>query len=335
MRGRRIARRTLVAGGGAFLAARGAYAAGYDPSYPGPVSRAADHAFDVEVHDTARGRRIPVYIRHQARRGRMPVVLFSHGLGGTRNGSDYLMRHWVARGYVAVFLQHPGSDEAVWRDVPPGRRREALTEAASIGNAIARMQDVVAVLDALQKWQTARDPGLPGDRLDLTRIGMSGHSFGALTTQAVSGQAVPPIIPGTWPDRRIRAALLMSPSPPAAVPVQEAFAGVAIPWLIMTGTHDASPISAVTAQDRLAVFAALPPGGKYELVLNGAEHSAFGERPLPLDRLPRNPNHPRAILAISAAFWDAHLAGNPEARAWLDGDGPRGVLEPGDRWQRK
>jgi predicted dienelactone hydrolase len=265
----------------------------------------------------------------------MPVVLFSHGLGGSRNGSDYLMRHWVARGYVTVFLQHPGSDEAVWRNVPPARRREALTEAASVGNYIARMQDVAAVLDALEAWEASRDRDLPGERLDLTRIGMAGHSFGALTTQAVAGQAIPAALPGTWPDPRIRAALLMSPTAPAAMPAQKAFASVAIPWLIMTGTHDASPINATTAQDRLAVFAALPPGSKYELVLDGAEHSVFGERALPVDRLPRNPNHPRAILAISAAFWDAHLAGRDDARAWLDGDGPRTVLDRSDRWQRK
>lgn len=335
MCGYRITRRTLVAGGGAFLAARSAYASDYNPAYPGPVSRAADQVYDLVVNDTARGRRIPVLIRHQSRRTPMPVVMFSHGLGGTRDGSDYLMRHWVARGYVAVFLQHPGSDEAVWRDVPPARRREALTEAASIGNAIARMQDVVVVLDALSTWQASRDRDLPGDRLDLSRIGMSGHSFGAVTTQAVAGQRVPSAIPGTWPDPRIRAALLMSPSPPRAMPAAEAFAGVAVPWLIMTGTHDAAPIGGTTPQDRLAVFQALPPGNKYELVLDRAEHSAFGERALPIDHLPRNPNHPRAILAISAAFWDAHLAGREDARAWLDGDGPRAVLEPGDRWQRK
>jgi predicted dienelactone hydrolase len=335
MRGHSVTRRTLVAGGGIVLAARSAFASDYNPAARGSVSRAADIVLDVVVNDAARGRHIPVLIRLQSRRERMPIVLFSHGLGGSRHGSEYLMRHWVNRGYVTVFLQHPGSDEALWRDVPPARRWEALAEAASVGNAIARIQDVAAVLDALTAWQTSRDRDYPGDRLDLTRIGMSGHSFGAITTQAVAGQTVPKGVPGTWPDPRIRAALLMSPSVPPLMPVSQAFANVAIPWLIMTGTHDTSPINPTSAEGRLAVFQALPPGSKYELVLNGAEHSAFGERALPFDLLPRNPNHPRAILAISAAFWDAHLAGRADARAWLDGDGPRSVLEPGDRWQRK
>ena len=41
------------------------------------------------------------------------------------------------------------------------------------------------------------------------------------------------------------------------------------------------------------------------------------------------------ILALSTAFWDAYLKGDAEAKAWLSGDGPRGVMEAGDRWQRK
>jgi hypothetical protein len=41
------------------------------------------------------------------------------------------------------------------------------------------------------------------------------------------------------------------------------------------------------------------------------------------------------ILALSTAFWDASLKGDTEARAWLDGDGPRSVLDEKDKWQRK
>ncbi|TVS18351.1 MAG: hypothetical protein EA424_11050 [Planctomycetaceae bacterium] len=44
------------------------------------------------------------------------------------------------------------------------------------------------VLDRLAEWNAAADHALAG-RLDLHRVGMSGHSFGAQTTQAVSGQS--------------------------------------------------------------------------------------------------------------------------------------------------
>lgn len=327
-----LTRRYLLAGGPGLLAARSASAADYDPTVMGPQSAAADHRYDRVVRDESRQRDIPVLIRHSARRMRMPVVLFSHGLGGNRQGPDYLQRWWTARGYVTVFLQHAGSDDAVWRDVPPAERMGALRQAATAGQLYQRMRDVVAVLDALALWQAARMPRPLDERMDLGRIGLAGHSFGALTTQAVSGQRLPPAVPGAWPDPRIKAALVLSPSVPAGG-AAEAFGQVAIPWMLMTGTHDGSPIG--PAPDRLGVYPALPPGRKYQLVLDQAEHSAFGDAALPGDRLPRDPRHHRAVKALSAAFWDSTLGGNAAAAAWLDGDGPAGVLAPQDRWARK
>ena len=79
-----------------------------------------------------------------------PVVLFSHGLGGTRNGNRFLGEHWAARGYVAVFLQHPGSDDWVWRDKPLPQRMPAMNSAASLDNFLLRVQDVTAVLNQLE-----------------------------------------------------------------------------------------------------------------------------------------------------------------------------------------
>ena len=162
---------------------------------------------------------------------------------------------------------------------------------------------------------------------------MSGHSFGALTTQAVSGQHFP--IGERATDARIKAATIMSPSSPRRGDPKEAFEAVGIPWLLMTGTKDVAIIGDADLASRLSVFPALPPGGKYELVLHNAEHSAFTDRSLPGDTEKRNPNHHRAILALSTAFWDAWLGEDAAARAWLDGDGPRSVLEKNDRWQRK
>jgi predicted dienelactone hydrolase len=166
-------------------------------------------------------------------------------------------------------------------------------------------------------------------------MGMSGHSFGAVTTQAVSGQK---FLGGaaSFTDARIRAAIAFSPSGPRlGGDPQQAFGSVKIPWMLMTGTKDVAPIGNADVPSRLSVFPALPAGGKYELVLDKAEHSAFSDRALPGDTERRNPNHHRAILALSTAFWDAWLRQDKAARAWLDGDGPRSVLEKDDRWQRK
>lgn len=317
------------------LLSAGVIAAGeaYDPmklsgeKAPAPV--------DLTVADSARDREIPirVYLPADAK-APAPVVLFSHGLGGSREGNGYLGRHWAGRGYVVVFLQHPGSDSSVWRDKPLSERMSSLKGAADASNLILRVKDVPAVLDQLARWNKEESHALHG-RLDLEKVGMSGHSFGAVTTQSVSGQSLPR---GNQPftDPRIKAALAMSPSPSRrGGDPKLAFGKVAIPWMLMTGTEDDSPIGDTSPQDRLAVYPALPAGGKYELVLDGAEHSAFSERGLPGDRKSRNPNHHRAILALSTAFWDAWLRGDAAAKAWLDGEGAKSVLEKKDGWQRK
>jgi predicted dienelactone hydrolase len=287
---------------------------------------------DLTVHDTERERDIPLRVYLPASRVAAPVVLFSHGLGGSREGSSFLGRHWAARGYVAVFLQHPGSDVSVWQDKPADERMRDLRRAANLRNFKLRVEDVKAVLDQLGRWNGASAHVLRG-RLDLAHVGMSGHSFGAVTTQAVSGETYA-LAGQRFTDPRVDAAILFSPSSPKHGSPADAFAGVKIPWLLMTGTLDQAPIGD-TVPERLAVYPALPPGDKYELVLDGARHSAFTDRPLPGDEGTRNPNHHRAIVAISTAFWDAYLKGDREARAWLDGDGPRQVLQPPDRWQRK
>lgn len=315
----------------ALLTCTVAHGAVYDPlSVP---SQGAASTLDLTVDDPERQRDIPIRIYLPQARQPGPLVLFSHGLGGSREGNGYLGEHWAARGYVSVFLQHPGSDTAVWKDEEPGRRMQAMREAASAQNFLLRARDVTAVLDQLDQWNTTEGHALAG-LLDLRKVGMSGHSFGAVTTQALSGQTTARG-DARLTDARIAAAVIMSPSTPKRIKPDAAFGKVSLPWMLMTGTKDVASIGGADMTSRLAVFPALPPGGKYELVLFAAEHSAFTDRALPGDTAPRNPNHHRAILALSTAFWDTYLLGSAPARQWLDGDGPRSVLDEQDEWQRK
>jgi predicted dienelactone hydrolase len=235
-------------------------------------------------------------------------------------------------------LQHPGSDESIWKDQLPADRIAAMRKAANSQNFQARVKDVPAVINQLEKWNIESGHAL-SSRMNLSQLGMSGHSFGAVTTQAVSGQSFP-LVGANFTDRRIKAAVIFSPSQPNAGDTSKAFADVKIPWLLMTGTKDianlgGSPIGVSDMQARYAVYPALAAGNKYELVLDGAEHSVFTDRPLPGESAQRNPKHHPIILALSTAFWDAYLCGDDEAKAWLDGDGPRLILDTNDKWQRK
>jgi predicted dienelactone hydrolase len=287
--------------------------------------------FDFTVHDAARNRDIPIRVYLPATTNAVPVVVFSPGLGGSRVGSAFLGEHWAARGYVAIFLQHPGSDDALWKGKPLRERMEAMRQAATLENFLLRVQDVPAVLDQLERWN--RDNTNPrAGRLDLKHIGMSGHSFGAVTTQAVAGESF--AVGGQkYMDPRIKAAIVFSPSAPRDGNVSRAFGAVKLPWMLMTGTKDLAPIGNVDMQSRLAVYPALQGAPKYELVLHNAEHSVFIEGPLPGDHEPRNPNHHRVILSLSTAFWDAYLRGDSAALAWLAGSGPRTIMEAEDQWQ--
>jgi len=309
----------------------------YNPSSTDQVGKIK--TIDLNVVDTGRNRDVPIRIYVQEKQiaapnsGPTPIVIFSHGLGGSRNGSAYLGKHWAAHGYVTVFLQHPGSDESVWKDQRLANRMAAMREAASAKNLMLRLQDVPAVIDQLEIWNNEANHVLEG-RMDMRKIGMSGHSFGGQTTQGVCGQSFP-VVGQRMTDKRIAAAIVMSPSTQERGSITQAFGSVSIPWLLMTGTHDTAAIGGQTVESRRKVFPALPDGDKFELVLHGAEHSVFTDRPLPGESGKRNPNHHGVILALSTAFWDAYLKDMADAKTWLTGDGAQRMLEPEDEWNKK
>jgi predicted dienelactone hydrolase len=281
------------------------------------------------VHDAKRTRDLPLRVYLPASPKPAPVILFSHGLGGSCDNNPYLGNHWAKRGYLVVFVQHPGSDENVWMDAPVLQRMSAMKKAASFDNFLARTGDIPAVIDALTKWNMEEAHPLKG-RLDPARLGMSGHSFGANTTQAVSGQSYA----GqrvSFVEPRIDASVMMSPGPPAIGDPAAAFSSIRIPCLLMTGTRDDSPIGNMTATDRLKVFPHLQKAAAWQVVFDEATHMAFGERDLK-GNAPREPRYHRAILALSTAFWDAELRGDRNAKAWLRGKGAKSVLGPKDEW---
>lgn len=286
-----------------------------------------------EFRDAQRNRELPLRAYLPADEAPQPVVLFSHGLGGSRDNNQYLGKHLATRGYVAIFLQHPGSDEAVWKGKRVGKIMAAMRQAANGQNLKLRCEDVAVVVSQLKHWNADGEHALHG-RMQPDRVGVSGHSFGAHTVQAVLGQAFP-LVGTPFKTTGLRAGIAYSPSAPARGDPGRAFRKIDKPLMLMTGTKDDSPIGSQTPDSRLKVFPALPKSiARYELVLDGAQHLAFSDRKT--NRLlssRRNPNHHRVILALSTAFWDAHLRDDAEARAWLHGSGPRELMESGDRWR--
>ena len=314
-----------------FILASSAQAGDYNPLES--TQNVTTEAFTLV--DTSRNREIPVRYYLPELAGPRPVVLFSHGLGGSRDNNGYIGKHLAGRGYVCVFMQHPGSDESVWRGQRPAEIMEVMQKAANFENLKLRCEDVRAVVTALSSWnQTAGHP-LEG-RVDVTRIGMSGHSFGAQTTQGVLGQSMP-LLGQKFSIPEIRAGVAYSPSIPLRGNEDNAFSKMDRPMMLMTGTEDDSRVGGQTPESRRKVYPALPSTiDRYELVLNGGQHSAFSEREVRLRAAgggAKNPNHHRVILALTTAFWDAYLQDDAAAKAWLQGNGPRQIMEKADLWQ--
>ena len=293
----------------------------------------SEHFFE-PVDGKRADRIVPVKIYLTVGEEPKPVVLFSHGLGGSRDGNPYLGRHWAEAGYVCVFMQHAGSDRDVWKSVPLAERMTALKKAASARSTRDRFADVSFVIDQLEKWNADPEHALSG-KLDLDHIGMSGHSFGAVTTMGVAGRKFP--VPGDVRDERLDAFLPMSPNLGKGLSAEEAFGHLSVPILCMTGTLDGSPLEpALDPLIRQQVYAALQPGDKYQLVFEGAQHSAFGDGEGRRGKQ-RNPDHHPVILAISTRFWDAYLKKNEAARQWLQSEKPRKEtpMAEADVWQWK
>jgi predicted dienelactone hydrolase len=281
--------------------------------------------------DAARGRDIPVLIRLPEGAGPHPVVLLSHGLGGSREGLGYLGRACAQAGFLAIHLQHPGSDEAVWRGA---EGRMALAAAAlDATQALARLQDgIFAVAEAIRRGALPGDP-LAG-RVDAARIAIAGHSYGAWTVQHLLGQRIPGGDRGlALPEPRLRAGIALSPSPPRGLPPRIAFARVATPMLHVTGTADHGFVEGATPADREIPFRAIESAPQALLVLAGAPHAAFADEAAAGPRWADPTFHARTAGA-ALAFLRLALLGDAASRAALRAGLP-GLLEDGDRLETK
>jgi predicted dienelactone hydrolase len=294
----------------------------------GAPSRVCDGALPDPGHPE---RPVPVRVRLPSGTGPYPVILFSHGLGGSVEAGTRWATAWAEAGFAVVHIQHPGSDASLWRGLKGQDALAALRKGMDAKQFIARVEDVKHVLDAVGTPVAIGECSL--SELDRARIGIAGHSFGAQTVQALAGQQFrTPAGLISVGDPRIRAAIAFSPAPARAEPDASAFGRITMPFLSVTGTRDEVPgISDVSPQDRTRPFQAMPPGQKYLLILDGADHMVFsgGEQRRPAT--PTDRRIERVVTEASLAFWKATL----DARPINVTVASPAALGPKDRWMVK
>ncbi len=145
-------------------------------------------SINLTLHDAARNRDVPLKIYYPQTTGpnRFPILIFSHGAGGSKDGYAYLSRYWAANGYVVLNPTHLGSDKSLLKPGRPFYNLRAMRQMVNVkANLVNRPKDITFLLDSLPQLED-RVPALKG-RMDPTRVGMGGHSFGAYTCMAVAG----------------------------------------------------------------------------------------------------------------------------------------------------
>ncbi|WP_426955424.1 alpha/beta hydrolase family protein [Muricoccus radiodurans] len=246
--------------------------------------------------------------------GPAPVVILSHGLGGSREGLSYLGTALAEAGYMAIHLQHIGSDDSLWRG--NGDRIALAAAALDVQGAVNRLLDAKFALSNLPP------------RADASRAAIAGHSYGAWTVQHMLGERLPGGDRGLGlPDARLKVGVALSPIPARGLPPRLAYGGIAAPLLHITGTEDHGFIEGVQAPMRRQPFEqATNPGAL--AVLRGAVHASFADEREAGGRYADSTYHARAA-ALSVAFLDGVLRGDAAALGRLRGGAP-GLVAQGD-----
>ena len=292
---RRFGAMVLAAAAGGWLTTREAEAL--------PASEEA-RVIDFEWVDPSRDRAVPARLYWPAastRKGPVPLIVFSHGLGGSRKGYSYLGEGWSARGTASLHIQHVGSDETLWQGNPL-LLLDRLDSAADEREAIERTRDVRFGLDCLLDRT-----GPFHAAVDRKRIVAAGHSFGANTTLILTGAQV--VREGKlvgYRDPRFTASIVIS-APPfyGETDLAAVLASVDVPTIHVTTTEDTIRIPGrfSPVQDRIDVFNAVPTALKALVVFQGGSHSVFTDRSL-RNGGPLNPLAKRATMEVGLAFLD-------------------------------
>lgn len=262
-----------------------------------------------DLYDETRNRSVPTSVYYPEEGGNYPIVIVSHGTGGDRNGLISHVEELVRNGYVVIVPEHVGSNKA--------RLWELMGEGYSIWDAIKvmigdktewvnRPKDISFVIDKAYEWNSS-DPDLKG-KMDLSKIGVMGHSFGGYTVMVVLGALVN--LSGEmvgFADERIDAGLAISPPGPDGNPLLDHINNF---FTMDSWKNITKPVSIHVEDDNLtewreSLFDTLPEGDRFFLLFRNATHFSFSDN---WDtQKSRETSNVSKVLALR--FFDVYLKG--------------------------
>lgn len=256
---------------------------------------------------------------------KLPLVFWSHGLGGSADGAAFLSRYIASHGYVMVHIQHHGTDTTIWEGKEGHPWDVIRATEITRDMTLNRFGDIPFILDNLAEFLINHQT--IARMADANNVGMSGHSFGALTTQILSGMLFPnkenDLI--SFYDPRFKSSIAYSPGDISHLGDFDegaAYDAIKIPILHITGTEDKSPLTNEGYEIRLKAFEGSPTDKmKKLLVIKDADHMVFAGSRGKLGANKHREKHEDILKVFALAYWDATLKNNIAAQEWLTGEG--------------
>lgn len=289
-----------------------------EPLYKGEPGPHKVGTYQEKFVDESRGRKVPltVYYPEGSKEGeKSPVVVLSPGLGGNSATYRYLGRHMASHGYTVLQPTHTGSNTTAMLTKSP---LFSFTQK----ELVQRKADLSFTLDLLEGGKL---PEHITTSADTSKVALAGHSFGALTAQAVAGVATRDSKGEEidMADERFSAFIAISPYGDS-VPTHllgmdpNTYNRIDQPIMYMSGDQDKTFTMGAGPKVHLTPYQETASEDRYHLLVGGANHVDFAQVFGVADR-----NSADMTRSTSVAFLDAHLKGEDTAAAYLADDLPR------------
>jgi predicted dienelactone hydrolase len=316
------------------------------PMSPNFLYTATPGSYQVSVIDElsltkVSGKQLPLKIYYPQGQGKFPVIIFSHGTGGSKDSYSRLGEFWASHGYISIHPTHADSLALRGETIGEGNLRRILASILKDSDSWQeRASDISLIIDSLSKIEN-QAPQLKG-KIDSDHLGVGGHSFGAYTAQLIGGATID--IPNgpkgkSFADHRVKSVLLLSPQGTGQQGLtRSSWDQMKLPMMVITGSLDGGA-QGQGPEWKKEPFEFAPLGNKYLIFIQNANHFSFGgnlvqERGLgdasenlsgTTSNEPRiSPRRGRQqelifdyVKITSLAFWDGYLKDNNNAQDYL------------------
>jgi len=245
-----------------------------------------------------------------------PLLVFSHGYGGSGLGSVFFTEHLAARGWIVVAPDHHDRHSAV--RIRTGQKKGFnrlgfLRHAREIASSspgdrvkyLYRLDEMKITLDCMLSHSSF------GKLIDRVRIAVGGHSFGGFTALGLCGTIKERYNP------RIKAVLLFSTGAGGYLFRESELAAVQIPSMLFIGEREKDHLRGNKTMLEIAckIHRNLSTP-KYFLIIKGAKHFSFNNRFTDNRRtrlMSGTEEQFEVIRRYSITFLEKHIVGKKDA----------------------